>query len=401
MRNIAIGRVGNVPANDQQIENLVDRIWPQLSPQAFLQELLGSRDRLLSAATGASGFSAEEVQLLYRQAAERIADERWSAPDVPLLDYVSFQMAGPPDTTYRHIVVDEVQDLSPMELAMIARRSIDGSMTVLGDLAQSTGAWARDSWDQVIEYLQTEFPANVVELEYGYRVPQQVFDYAAQLLPVAAPGLTPPKVMRPGPADPELIQDESENIGDGVVAATQRYVSKGLNVGVICPATYWDNVADAFRRHGVEWADARTEGIGGPISVLPPLESKGLEFDAIVVVEPVDIVKEAPRGERLLYVALTRTTRYLSVVHTEIDMPLAQPAPTAAGAPPSPPTPPAPTKTDGLPDRNELLVTTFADSVVDEIRSALHPSLWNAVVRKIEETLGGGTNEPPQDPESE
>lgn len=401
MRNIVRERVGVLPANDQQIENLVDRIWPQLSPQAFLQDLLGSRDRLLSAATGASGFSAEDVQLLYRQAAERIAEEQWSASDVPLLDYVNYRMTGPPETTYRHIVVDEVQDLSPMELAMIARRSVDGSMTVLGDLAQSTGAWARDSWDQVIEYLQTEFPANVVELEYGYRVPRQVFEYASQLLPIAAPGLTPPKVVRLGPAEPELIQEVSDNIGDGVVAATQRYVSKGLNVGVICPATYWDNVTDAFRRHGVEWADARTEGIGGPISVLPPLESKGLEFDAIVVVEPVDIVKEAPRGERLLYVALTRTTRYLSVVHTDVHMPVYEPAPRPASRPSQVEAPRPSRPVVATLDRNELLVTTFADSVVDEIRSALHPSLWSLVVAKIQEALPRSIEEPSDEPEQE
>ena len=391
IRNRASDTVGALPANDQQIENLVDRIWPQLSPQAFLQELLGSRDRLLSAATGASGFSAEDVQLLYRQAAERIAEERWSASDVPLLDYVNFRMNGPPDTPYRHIVVDEVQDLSPMELAMVARRSIDGSMTVLGDLAQSTGAWARDSWDQVIEYLQTEYPANIVELEFGYRVPKQVFEYAAQLLPIAAPGLKPPKVVRLGPADPELIEAESDNVGDEAVAATQRYVSKGLNVGVICPAPYWEIMTDAFRRRGVEWADARSAGINGPISMLPPLESKGLEFDAIVVVEPIDIIKEAPRGERLLYVALTRTTRYLSVVHTAIDMPVGQP---------TPPIERRELDTDSSPpgqlvatlDRNELLVATFAESVADEIRNALHPSIWSLVVARIEQLLA---NPPP------
>ena len=135
-----------LPVPASAVEAALERVWPSLTPQAFLRDLFGSRERLLAAA--GELFNAAEVNLLFRPAAERITQEGWTDADVALLDEADQLINGLP-TTYSHIVVDEAQDLSPMQLRSVRRRSVDGSMTVVGDLAQSTGAWARHSWDDV------------------------------------------------------------------------------------------------------------------------------------------------------------------------------------------------------------------------------------------------------------
>jgi DNA helicase IV len=272
-----------------------------------------------------------------------------------------------------------------MELGMIERRSVAGSMTILGDLAQSTGAWAHDSWDEVVEHLQMEFPYRIAELEYGYRVPTQIYEYAAQLLPLIGASVAQPKVVREGPADPERIETIDDNVGDEVVDAAKRYLTQGLNIGVICPAVYRENVEDAFKRHRVEWADAKREGISAPVSIIEPLDSKGLEFDATIVVEPVAIAGEIPFGERLLYVALTRSTRYLTVVHTGVELPV-NVTPMSGTEPPRPATklavvPDAPT------DRRDRMAAVIAGQIAADIKSTLKPELWEDVLAEVQRLL--------------
>jgi DNA helicase IV len=168
----------------QALANLVDRLWPPQSAAAFLHGLLGSRRRLEAA--GVPELSAEEMMLLFRQGNARVAEEVWSAGDLHLLDELQHLIDG--DTpTYRHIVVDEVQDLSPMQLRSVARRSATGALTVVGDIAQSTGWWARDDWADVTRHLPAKLPVTVDRLRYGYRVPRPAYEFAARLLPVAAP----------------------------------------------------------------------------------------------------------------------------------------------------------------------------------------------------------------------
>ena len=135
-----------------ELENLLQQIWPQYSAPAFLQGLWASKDRLLTAA--GDDFTGRELALLHRRGTERITDESWSTSDLPLLDEVEALLNGwSEQPRYRHVVVDEAQDLSPMQLRALARRATTGSMTVVGDIAQSTGPWARDSWDDVLEHL--------------------------------------------------------------------------------------------------------------------------------------------------------------------------------------------------------------------------------------------------------
>ena len=300
------------------VDNLVDRIWPQLTPPQYLRELLNSRDRLLEAA--GSGFSAHDVRLLHRSRAERLADEIWSDSDIALLDYVEHRLRG--HQQYVHLVVDEAQDLSPMQLLMLANRSRRGSATVLGDIAQSTGAWARDDWNDVIAILGKGGPHSIHPLQYGYRVPREVYEYAARLLPSIAPGVVPPEVIRDVGRDPEVREINSGGTGAEVAEVVKSYSATGLYIGVICPRSRWGDVAGAFTDKEMQFWDSESEELvqGQNINLIDPVAAKGLEFDAVVVVEPSAIVEEYERGDRLLYVALTRTMKYLTVVH-ELPLP--------------------------------------------------------------------------------
>lgn len=377
------------------VDGLLERIWPQLTAPAFLQELLGSEARLLRAA--GDEFTAREVRLLYRRSADRLSEEVWSSADVPLLDHAAERIGGQAVERFRHVVVDEAQDLSPMQLASIRRRSSNGSMTVLGDLAQSTGHWARDSWDDVLDALShDEASTAVAELEIGYRVPRQAFELAAHLLPAAAPGVAPPRVVRDGP-DPILAKvDGPRDRVQRVAHEAMGYAGRSLLVGVICPASLREDITSELSARGVRWRDAGAEGLGTGINILGPPDAKGLEFDAVVVVEPERIVAEYERGDRLLYVALTRTTHHLSVVHVGAPLPTL----VLAGAPPEPVTAPQPVRSaeprqaDVLPQGTgeeepspPRVVHLLAESLAVEIRDSLPAHLWSELLEQLRDRL--------------
>src|SRR5262249_51380730 len=144
--------------------------------------------RLLSdAATGV--LDDDEQRLLFRRAGKKIADERWTAADLAVLDEVESLVNGPAPT-YGHVVVDEAQDLSAMELRILARRAVGRSMTVLGDLAQATAPGAQRRWEDAVDHLGRD-DARLEELALGYRVPAAVLDYANRLLPEVAPHVQP------------------------------------------------------------------------------------------------------------------------------------------------------------------------------------------------------------------
>lgn len=197
-------------------------------------------------------------------------------------------------------------------------------MTIVGDIAQSTGPWARDSWDEVLEHLPFDSVTRT-ELEYGYRVPRQIFELAARLLPRIAPDLTPPRVVRDGPAEPEYLHVDAVDLATSAADAAMRHAGFGRSVGVIAPAEHREAVASIFRARDVGFVDASTGQLGGSINLVSPTDAKGLEFDVVVVVEPEDIVAGAQGGERMLYVALTRSTKYLTVVHAGAALPLVEP----------------------------------------------------------------------------
>jgi DNA helicase IV len=286
----------------------LDRLWPQASAPAVVRRLLSNRRALAAAADGL--LAADEQAAIRRPPTRRLADEPWTAADLALLDEAEAAVAGPP-RRYGHIVVDEAQDLSAMGLRALARRSPAGSMTVLGDLAQATAPAAQSTWEAAIGHLGAPAAARRADLDLGYRVPASIMDVANGLLAEAAPDVVPTRSVRGGGPAPELVAVADDGTGPGLEAAVHRsveaLVAAHTSVGVVVPPV---------RRGAV---DAAVAALGrddrARVTVLDPPEAKGLEFDAVVVVEPALIAGDGARGLRLLYVALTRAVQHLVVVH--------------------------------------------------------------------------------------
>lgn len=296
----------------KSLESVLNQMWPQLNPQQFIRELLGSKERLLRAAAG-SDLRAADVELLYRPMAASISSEPWTVADLALIDEASEGLRGAPDL-FGHIVVDEAQDLSEMELLAIRRRSRNGSMTVVGDIAQSTGPSAMDDWTRVEEMLASSLPADVVELEHGYRVPQEVFALAKPVLAVAAPHVTPPLITRMAGAQPQFSETTADGLADELAKIVVHHSGRGRFVGVIAVASLWPDIRAAFQAEDIQWSESTSGDLSNAINLVTPEASKGLEFDAVIVVDPRSIV-DLPHGERLLYISLTRTTRRLDIVY--------------------------------------------------------------------------------------
>jgi len=283
-------------------------MWPAVSAPALVRRLLSSPTALRKAADGL--LTAHEQSLLLRKATRRADDEPWTAADLVLVDEAE-AIADGVRRTYGHIVVDEAQDLTAMELRALARRCPRRSMTVLGDLAQATRPGAQRSWDDVLEHLGSPEGADFTELDLGYRVPAPIIEFANQLLPEAAPDVLPTRSVRESGNAPSIVRVESvDELASTVARIVDELAERWTSVGVIVPE-------DA----GVV-LPTPPEGV----TVVSPPEAKGLEFDAVVVVEPAKFVPatgdEHRAGLRLLYVALTRAVQTLTIVHVD-DLPAA------------------------------------------------------------------------------
>jgi DNA helicase IV len=317
-----------------ELREALERMWPVLTPGQLLNDLYGSAGLLAHA--GRNLLSDDEWRALYRRRHSDVADVVFTHDDVPLLDEARAVLGPKPKTkrqkaaiaegllpddtevrTYGHIVVDEAQDLSPLQLRMISRRSLNGSMTVVGDIAQSTGQWAHASWDEVLSRLPDRRPARRAELTVGYRLPGPNMALAARVLRVAAPDLTPPVAVRQDGDPPRVLSTSPEALADTLVDAVKielDAVAPG-NVAVIVPWSLVQPVSQMLADAGVEHGQATRHGLDQRVTVVPVSLAKGLELDATVVVEPAAIVSEETQGMRSLYVALTRSTKRLAVVH--------------------------------------------------------------------------------------
>ncbi len=292
---------------------LLDLLWPTVSPATLVRDLLSSRGQLERAARGL--FSTDEWQLLLRSRATTLSSTAWSLDDLALLDEAAFLIAGR-SRSYGHIVVDEAQDLTPMQFRMIARRSPSGSITVLGDLAQATGPWTYENWDDVRAHLPDVGVAHHDELTLGYRAPGRVLDFASRLLPVAAPGVRPTSSIRAGRSDP-LVRAVREN--ELVTASLDEAVELSEDHALVALILPLDLVAQVTRlaRRNEQVGVLDRDAMSRPITIVPAPAVKGLEFDAVVVVEPAAIAGEDRLGLRLLYVAMTRPIQALSIVHAQ------------------------------------------------------------------------------------
>jgi DNA helicase IV len=308
---------------DPAIREALNWMWPSLTPAQLLHDLCGSRALLRSAGRR---LDASERAALYRPREDvgRLGYRIWSADDVPVLDEAR-EILGPVGKgrdeeelrTYGHIVVDEAQDLSPMQLRMLTRRSLTGSMTIVGDIAQSTGAWAHNSWDELLEHLPDRKPGQSRELTVGYRIPGPLMEVAARILPLAAPELAAPVSVRDDGDPPTLVSAGSdEEMLAAVVEAvrTELELDESGNAAVIVPLSFADEVGTALAEAGLEAGRAPQDNLDSDVTIVPVGLVKGLEVDASIIVSPERIVAENPQGYRSLYVALTRSTQRLTIV---------------------------------------------------------------------------------------
>jgi DNA helicase IV len=274
------------------LRRTLDRAWPPLTPEKLVRSLFTTPALLAEAADGI--LDEAEQRLLRRRGAG------WSAGDVPLLDE-AHALVGEPPRTYDHVIVDEAQDLTPMQLRMIARRARDGRLTLLGDVAQGTGAVVYESWDAVLPHLPRGGEAAVEELRHAYRVPREIMDVALPLLDTIAPGTQRPLAYRVGGTAPVVRRVEEGALLAEAYREAAGLAREGL-VAVIVP----DELVEPALAH---------ESAYDGVPLLTPRAAKGLEFDHVVVVEPA-LVAEREQGLRELYVALTRPTTTLVLVHS-------------------------------------------------------------------------------------
>jgi DNA helicase IV len=224
----------------------------------------------------------------------------WSDADLPLLDEARALLLGEPQR-YGHVIVDEAQDLTPMQLRMVARRA-GGGFTLLGDIAQATGPVPYRRWEELLPHLPGGEDGRVEELRHAYRVPREIMELSLPLLATIAPNVEPPVAYRAGAGAPRIVEAD-----DALAAAYEEAArlagEEGL-LAVIAPASLRGEESASL------FDDSR-------VAILTAREAKGMEFDHVIVVEPAQIVEEAVEGQGLreLYVALTRPTTTLVVVH--------------------------------------------------------------------------------------
>jgi len=316
-------RVQDSVARAKEVKKYTDSVWPAVDPKVLLHRLFSDPEALAEMADGI--LTPEEQQtLVWVKPARSAGTVRWSAADAVLLDEVTDLLRRAP--SMGHVVLDEAQDLSPMQLRAVGRRCSTGSMTVLGDIAQGTTPWATPSWAVTLEHLGQ--PEAVVDvLDRGFRVPAAVIDYAARLLPVIAPGLTAPTSVRDDPGSLEFVAVAAEPaLWPALVDAVEQALLEPGSVGVIVPDSWVERTIRTVRDAGIPSLQL---GPGAPahegdelldvrVSVIPATTAKGLEYDRVIVLEPTTIAEDEPdlrTGLRRLYVVLTRAVTALTVIH--------------------------------------------------------------------------------------
>ena len=292
----AFDEVERTLRKDGLLNRFLDRVWPAPRPEQVVRQLFTSRDRL---ARAAGGILEDDEQSLLRR-----AKSGWSIADLALVDEARALLRGAEDR-YGHVIVDEGQDLTPMQLRMIVRRAA-GSFTILGDVAQATGPVAYTRWEDLLRHVPSGDEATVEELRHAYRVPREIMALALPLLEHIAPDTVPPVAYRVDAEPPRFVR--AENPLEAAFEEAARLAGAEGLLAVIAPASQRGDAAPA---PGSLFDDTR-------IPVLTPRDAKGMEFDHVIVVEPALIVEEAVGGQGLreLYVALTRPTTTLVVVHS-------------------------------------------------------------------------------------
>ncbi|WP_280859055.1 ATP-binding domain-containing protein [Streptomyces sp. SAI-144] len=306
-------RVQDAVARNAAVKAAVKAIWPPVDPAKLVLRLLTDADFL---AVHAEGILDEDEQktILWAKPVRSVKSAKWSAADAVLIDETTDIVER--THSLGHVVLDEAQDLSPMQYRAVGRRCSTGSATVLGDLAQGTTPWATRSWDEALAHLGKS-DGVIEELTAGFRVPTDVITYASRLLPHIAPGLTPVASVRenPGFFDLREISGPAE-----VVAACEELLHNEGSTGLIAADARVPELAAALTAAGIGYLAPGEETTAETrLTLVPASLAKGLEYDYVVLDEPQAVVDGEPderTGLRRLYVALTRAVSGLIVTHS-------------------------------------------------------------------------------------
>jgi DNA helicase IV len=363
-----------------EVRAALDRMWPVLSGGELVHDLCSFPALIRSAADGV--LSREDQARLYRRRASSPREVPWTEPDLALIDEADALLGSPasarprrrrrkgPDDdaanrvvaemgvggfltpaevarryrgdpgptaeesdeprTFGHVLVDEAQDVSAMQWRMLARRCPSGSMTVVGDFGQASRPAALRSWDEVLRVLPDRRGTQVVTLTMNYRTPAEIMAVAHRVLSAAAPGVEATAAVRHTGEEPRFVRTSHDGLVDAIARQAERAVHAGGTVAVLAPSLLHEAIVVALADLGARAGTA--EALEAPVAVLAATEAKGLEFDHVILVEPARLVDPDPAGLRLLYMAMTRATRTLAVVHAD-PLPEALAAASLPGAP--------------------------------------------------------------------
>ncbi|WP_438272036.1 HelD family protein [Streptomyces mirabilis] len=305
-------RVQDAVARNTAVKAAVKAIWPPVDPAKLVLRLLTDADFL---AVHADGILDEDEQkeILWSKPVRSVKSAKWSPADAVLIDEATDLVQR--THSLGHVVLDEAQDLSPMQYRAVGRRCTTGSATVLGDLAQGTTPWATRSWDEALAHLG-KGEAVIEELTVGFRVPTDVIAYASRLLPHIAPGLTPVASVRENPG---FFEVRPTTVDEQVVDACEELLRNEGSVGLIAADARIPALTEALAAAGLTYLGPGEETTAQTrLTLVPASLAKGLEYDYVVLDEPQAVVDGEPderTGLRRLYVALTRAVSGLTVTH--------------------------------------------------------------------------------------
>ncbi len=357
-----VGRLRRVP----EVRILLERMWPMVSGQELVHDLFSFRALIRSAAD--SLISRDDQRRLERDRSASVKDVPWTDADAALVDEADaicgpveaarprrarrrtetdravadiasrtvtelglgkYMTAGdlaarfmePTNTdtgipalrTFGHVLVDEAQDLSPMQWRMLARRCPSGSCTLVGDFGQASRPGAASGWDDVLSHLVTYDRPRRVDLTVNYRTPAEIMDLANRLLAVAAPEIPPTRSVRATGEQPRFRR--VDDVVEAAATAAREFSTRRGTTAVIAPEEVQDAIVAALSDVGA--VSNGPDALDARIGVFDALDAKGLEFDHVVVVEPAQLVPADRAGLRTLYVTLTRATQTLEVVHSQ------------------------------------------------------------------------------------
>ncbi|MFI9266612.1 HelD family protein [Streptomyces werraensis] len=318
-------RVQDTVARNAAVKAAVKAVWPAVDPAKLVLRLLGDAEFLAEHAEGLLD-EQEQKAVLWAKPARSVKSAKWSAADTVLIDEAADLIQRTP--SLGHVVLDEAQDLSPMQYRAVGRRCTTGSATVLGDLAQGTTPWATRSWEEALAHLGKP-DAVVEELTAGFRVPTDVITYASRLLPYIAPGLTPVASIRENPG---FFEVRGASGPDDVIAACRELLTREGSVGLIAADPRIPALTEALASAGLPHVSPGEETTESTrLTLVPASLAKGLEYDYVLLDEPQAVVDAEPderTGLRRLYVTLTRAVSGLVITHgAPLPAQLTEPAP--------------------------------------------------------------------------